>query len=128
MLKCVKTELIPAIYIYSCLIPTLPHRALSRDTLRDCCHQCAQRKSLKCTELLGPFALSISAWIQAWITEVCFSLNNDLKSQTEQGTFLRVTSLNTCPFHRSDRSLILTDCLQRKSCGCVLCAVVHTKN
>ena len=76
-----------------------------RDRQRNCQHQLALRKSLKCAELSVPFAASISAWIQAGIAEVCFNLNNDLRSQTEPGTFLRVTPLNMRPSNPSDKSL-----------------------
>lgn len=92
-----------------------------RDRQRNCQPQLVRGKSLKCTELLGPFAAGISAWIQAWIAEVCFNLNNDLQSQTEQRTFLRVTPLNMCPFHPGDRSPCLTECLLGKLWEYVVC-------
>ena len=94
-----------------------------RDRQRNCQHQRARWKSLKHTELLVPFAAGISAWIRAWITEVCFNLNNDLQSQTEQRTFLRVTPVNMCPFRSGDSSLRLTECLLGKVVEntCVCC-------
>lgn len=60
-------------------------------------------ESLECTELSGPFAASISARIQAWIAEVCFNLNNDVQSRTQQRTLLCVTPLKACTRHPGNR-------------------------
>lgn len=97
-----------------------------RDRQRNCQHQRAWRKSLRCTELLVPFAVSVSAWdTGAWIAEVCFNLNNDLQSQTEQRTFLRVSPLNMCPFHSGDSSLRLTECLLGKLWKYLTCCCAY---
>lgn len=98
-----------------------------RDRQRNCQHQLAPRKSLKCAELSVPFAAGISAWIQAGIAEVCFNLNNDLRSQTEPGTFLRVTPLNMRPFHPSDRSPAFRQDICWEICVNILCDVVLTE-
>lgn len=95
-----------------------------RDRQRNCQHQLAPRKSLKRAELSVPFAASISAWIQAGIAEVCFNLNNDLRSQTEPGTFLRVTPLNMRPFHPGDRFPAFQQDICWEICVNILCGVV----